>query len=165
MKTKQEYLDALECITKEYYSTVRFPEETNKFNGYLRLFKGLVNEHFEQKECQKQIQETETNFEHYEDEIVTVCFDFAKKDGKIMPCKDCYCSECCFDDSNVSCYAKKLKWLYQEYKKIRLTQFEYDLIKTFDHCKECCLLNEIELLKWCYIRLLYLEESIIWNIR
>lgn len=39
MKSKEEYLDALECITKEYYSTVRFPEETNKFNGYLRLFK------------------------------------------------------------------------------------------------------------------------------
>lgn len=27
MKTKEEYIDALECITKEYYSTVRFPEE------------------------------------------------------------------------------------------------------------------------------------------
>ena len=95
----------------------------------------------------KQVQKREANFEHYEDEIATVGFDFAKKDGKIMSCKDCFCSECCFDDSNVSCYAKKLKWLYQEYKKIRLTQFEYDLIKTFDHCKECCLLNEIESLK------------------
>lgn len=148
MKSKEEYLDALECITKEYYSTVRFPEETNKFNGYLRLFTGLVNEHFEQKECQKQIQETETNFEHYKDEIATVDFDFAIKDGEITSCEGCYCSECRFGDSDVTCYIKRMKWLFQEHKeKIRLTRFEYDLIKTFDRCKECCLLNEIECLK------------------
>ena len=109
MKAKQEYLDALECITKEYYSTVRFPEETNKFNGYLRLFKGLVNEHFEEKQ--------ETNLEHYEDEIATVGFDFAIKDGKIMSCKDCCCSECRFDDSDVACYIKRMTWLYQNYKE------------------------------------------------
>lgn len=48
MKTKEEYLDALVCIIKEYYSTIRSPEETNKFNSYFRLFEGLVNEHFEE---------------------------------------------------------------------------------------------------------------------
>lgn len=65
-----------------------------------------------------------------------------------MSCKDCCCSECRFDDSDVACYIKRMKWLFQEHKeKIRLTRFEYDLIKTFDRCKECCLLNEIECLK------------------
>lgn len=147
MKSKKEYLDALDCMVKVYDNLDGCMSAINMFNEGVNLLTGLVNECFEQKECQKQIQETETNFEHYEDEIATVGFDFAKKDGKIMSCKDCFCSECCFDDSNVSCYAKKLKWLYQEYKKIRLTQFEYDLIKTFDHRKECCVLNEIEPLK------------------
>lgn len=49
MTTKQEYIDTLVRITKEYYSTVRSPEEANKFNSYLRLFEGLVDEHFEEK--------------------------------------------------------------------------------------------------------------------
>lgn len=41
------------------------------------------------------------------------------------------------------------KWLKSPHKNqtYKLSQFEYDLIKTFDHCKECCLLNEIECLK------------------
>lgn len=56
MKTKEEYIDALECITKEYYSTVRFQEECNKFNSYFRLFKELIDEHFKEKQ--------ETNLEH-----------------------------------------------------------------------------------------------------
>ena len=50
MATKQEYIDTLACITKEYYSTVRSSEEANKFNSYLRLFEGLVDEHFEEKQ-------------------------------------------------------------------------------------------------------------------
>lgn len=62
MKAKQEYIDALERMTKEYYSTVRTPEECNKFNSYLRLFKGLVNEHFEEKK--------ETNLDYYKHEIL-----------------------------------------------------------------------------------------------
>lgn len=49
MKTKQEYIDTLVCIAKEYYSNVRSPEEANKFNSYSRLFKELVDEHFEEK--------------------------------------------------------------------------------------------------------------------
>lgn len=140
MKTKQEYIDALECITKEYYSTVRSPEETNKFNSYLRLFKGLVNEHFEEKQ--------ETNLEHFEDDIATVGFDFAIKDGKIMSCKDCCCSECRFDDSDVACYTLRLHWLYQAYEeKIRLTQFEYDLINTYSDCHARCKFSDCKQLR------------------
>lgn len=141
MKAKQEYIDALECITKEYYSTVRSPEETNKFNSYLRLFKGLVNEHFEEKQ--------ETNFEHYEDEIATVDFDFAVRNGKVIPCTDCRCGECYFNKNVPNCNVLKIKWMYKQYERsaYKLTQFEHDLIKAFDHCKEWCLLNEIECLK------------------
>lgn len=49
--------------------------------------------------------------------------------------------------------AKELGWLeekdenFEEKPKYKLSQFEYDLINTFDRCKECCLLNEIECLK------------------
>ena len=148
MITKQEYIDALGQMEELYYNSDKCTLAMSLFKEDIKLLTGLVNECFEQKECQKEVQKRETNFEHYIDEIATVDFDFAIKDGKIMPCKDCFCSECRFDDRCVACYIKRLKWLYQEYKeKIRLTQFEYDLIKTFDHCKECCVLNEIEPLK------------------
>lgn len=151
MKAKQEYIDALECITKEYYSTVRFLKETNKFNSYLRLFKGLVNEHFEETqenhfECFEE--KEETNLEHFEDDIATVGFDFAIKDGKIMSCKDCCCSECRFDDSDVACYTLRLNWLYQAYEeKIRLTQFEYDLINTYSDCHARCKFSDCKQLR------------------
>lgn len=41
------------------------------------------------------------------------------------------------------------KLLPTSFKKptYKLNKFEYDLINTFDRCKECCLLNEIECLK------------------
>lgn len=151
MESKDKYIEALESITKEYYSTVRFPEETNKFNSYIRLFKGLVNEHFEEKqethfECFEE--KEEINLEHYEDEIATVGFDFAIKDGKIMSCKDCCCSECRFDDSDVACYIKRMTWLYQKYKeKIRLTQFEYDLINTYSDCHARCKFSDCKQLR------------------
>ncbi len=121
MTTKQEYIDALECITKEYYSTVRLPEELNKFNSYLRLFEGLVDEHFGGKK--------ETNFEHFKNEIKDKRFDFAIIDGKILQCKGCLCNECLFHSSNGTCDVMKIKWLYKWHKKkYKLTQFEYDLL-------------------------------------
>ena len=77
MKTKQEYIDALGCITKEYYSTVRFPEECNKFNSYFRLFKELIDEHFKEKQ--------ETNLEHYKDRIIELCInELAISKGKLL---------------------------------------------------------------------------------
>lgn len=44
---------------------------------------------------------------------------------------------------------KDKEWLKSPYKKptYKLSQFEHDLLNTFDRCKECCLLNEIECLK------------------
>lgn len=136
MKTKQEYIDALECITKEYYSTVRFPEECNKFNSYLRLFKGLVNEHFEDKQ--------ETNFEHYFEYLSKINMsDFALIDGRVTQCLGTGCSEC---DFNGDCIEGKFKWLKQPYEKpkYKLTKFEFDLIQTYRDCHESCKISEFK---------------------
>lgn len=124
MATKQEYIDTLACITKEYYSgTVRTPEEVNKFNSYLRLFEGLVDEHFGGKK--------ETNFEHFKNEIKDKQFDFAVIDGKVSPCKGSFCDKCLFNSTESSCNIAKIKWLYKRYKKkYKLTQFEYDLLQS-----------------------------------
>lgn len=124
MKTKQEYIDTLVCITKEYYSTVRSPEEVNKFNSYLRLFEGLVDEYFEENK--------ETNFEHFKNEIKDKQFDFAVMDGKVLQCKNCFCDGCLFNSSNCMCDVMKIKWLYKLHKKkYKLTQFEYDLLNAY----------------------------------
>lgn len=128
MKTKQEYIDALECIAKEYYSTVRFPEECNKFNSYLRLFKGLVNDHFKEN--------VETNLEHYKDGIIEVCINkLAISKGKVVECCAIPCSECDFEDKNGHCIGNHeiMKWLKQPYKKLpyKLSQWEYDLLNAY----------------------------------
>lgn len=93
-------------------------------------------------------QSQETNFDHYKDEIRDTEFYFAIRNGKVISCRGCSCRECLFFSGHTSCSVLRNKWLYQKYqRKYKLTQFEYDLIETFDRCKECCLLNEIECLK------------------
>lgn len=93
-------------------------------------------------------QSQETNFEHFENEIRAAAFSVAVRNGEVVPCGCCSCRECLFFGSRISCHTLVTEWLYQKYqRKYKLTQFEYDLIKTFDHCKECCLLNEVESLK------------------
>lgn len=124
MATKQEYIDTLVCITKEYYSTVRSAEEANKFNCYLRLFEGLVDEHFGEKK--------ETNFEHFKNEIKDKQFDFAVIDGKVLQCKGCLCDECLFN-STKTCDIAKTERLLQKHVKpaYKLNQFEYDLLQSY----------------------------------
>lgn len=114
------YLDGKQIIIYQTFNTIHL----NELQAIVQQCKELG-----WLEEQKQ----ETNFDHYKDDIATVGFDFAIKDGEIMPCKDCYCSECRFDDSDVPCYAKRMKWLFQEHKeKIRLTRFEYDLLQNYE---------------------------------
>ena len=123
MKTKQEYIDTLVCIIKEYYSTIRSPEETNKFNSYFRLFKELIDEHFKEK--------PETNFEHYFEYLSKLNMsDFALIDGRFTKCSGTGCSEC---DFNGDCIEGKFRWLKQPYKKptYKLTQYEYDLLNAY----------------------------------
>lgn len=96
---------------------------------------------------EKQAIKSETNFEHHFECLSKGRLsDFALVDGKVAQCLGVYCSECEF---NGDCVERKLKWLVSTFKKptYKLNQFEYDLIQTFDRCKECCLLNEIECLK------------------
>lgn len=93
-------------------------------------------------------QSQETNFEHFENEIRDAGFAIAVKNGEVIPCGCCSCEECLFFGSYPSCRTLIIEWLYKKYqRKYKLTQFEFDLITTFDHCKECCLLNEVESLK------------------
>lgn len=93
----------------------------------------------------------ESNLDHYYNEILEVHPSlFGLSNGRIKKCKDMYCFECDFNaDKKTNCHSESIKWLASPYKKptYKLTQFEYDLIKAFDRCKECCLLNEIECLK------------------
>lgn len=89
----------------------------------------------------------ETNFEHYFEYLSKrKMMDFALVDGRVVQCLGTHCGECGF---NGDCIERKFKWLKQPYEKPKyeLSQFEFDLIKTFDRCKECCLLNEIECIK------------------
>lgn len=91
----------------------------------------------------------ETNYEHFKDEIIeNSSYCFALADGKPCQCSDISCSKCGFSTGH-GCSEKIKEWLKQPYEKptYKLSQFEFDLINTFDRCKECCLLNEIECLK------------------
>lgn len=123
MKTKQEYMDTLVCITKEYYSTVRSPEEANKFNSYYRLFKELVDEHFEEKQ--------ETNLDHYFEDLLKTGGRYAFVNGKIKHCWGTRCCNCAFKGGN--CNGEKIKWLASPYEKptYKLTQCEYDLLNAY----------------------------------
>lgn len=94
-------------------------------------------------------EKNETNYEHFKDEIIENSgYCFALADGKPCQCSDISCSECGFS-TGYGCSEKIKEWLKSPYKKplYKLSQFEYDLINTFDRCKECCLVNEIECLK------------------
>lgn len=97
------------------------------------------DEHFEERQ--------ETNLEHYYNDILKLNGSFSLINGKIGICQGICCSRCAFNKDY--CQVGRVKWLKQPYKKptYKLNKFEYDLINTFDRCKECCLLNEIECLK------------------
>lgn len=94
----------------------------------------------------KQAIKSETNLEHYFDDLLKVGNRFTFMDGKIENCCNVMCSKCVFCSG---CGAKRFEWLASSYRKptYKLSQFEHDLLNTFDRCKECCLLNEIECLK------------------
>lgn len=144
MKTKEEYEKALKEMNDAFYGITFTNSKTRRFDDNLNLLRELVNEHFEEKK--------ETNFEHYKDEIIEVYIeDLAISKGRMTQCCEILCSECGFADENGDCigHCRIIEWLKKPYQKqtYKLTKFEFDLIKTFDHCKECCLLNEIECLK------------------
>lgn len=124
MATKEEYEKAVKNIEDAFYAKiVNSAHATENFKTNLDFLSGLVTEHFEEK--------VETNYEHFEDEIKDTQFSFAVRDGEVVPCKDCICDECIFEDSDTTCDITRMKWLLQKHvEKVELTQFEYDLLRT-----------------------------------
>lgn len=88
-------------------------------------------------EEEKQEIKQETNYEHFKDEIVQkVKYNLAVVNGEPKPCEDTNCDECDFKCS--CCGEKRFEWLASPYKKptYKLTQFEYDLINTYNDCRK-----------------------------
>ena len=141
MATKEEYKDAIMrmydfCIASNHPAHIK-----EQFSQDLDFLAKLAEEHFEEKQ--------ETNYEHFKDEIIeNTGFQFALVDGKPSKCSGVRCLDCGFS-TGYGCTEKIKEWLKSPHKNqtYKLSQFEYDLINTFDRCKECCLLNEIECLK------------------
>lgn len=142
--TKENYQDTIMrmydfCIASNHPAHIK-----EQFTQDLDFLAKLANEHFEEK--------AETNYEHYKDEIIEIVKShLALVSGEPRNCSRIDCSYCDFNRHG-GCEKKAEEveeWLKQPYKKptYKLNQFEYDLINTFDRCKECCLLNEIECLK------------------
>lgn len=109
-------------------------------------FAAWLDELKQYKEEKTEIKQ-ETNLEHYYNDILKLNGSFSLINGKIDICQGICCSRCAFNKDY--CQVGRVKWLKQPYEKptYKLSRVEYDLINTFDHCKECCLLNEIECIK------------------
>lgn len=141
MKTKENYQDAIMRMYDFCIASNHPVQAKEQFTQDLDFLAKLADEHFEEK--------SETNYEHYKDEIIEECyFTVALVDGKPHKCSSIKCTDCGFSTGH-GCEGKIKEWLKKTYKKqtYKLSRFEYDLLNTFDRCKECCLLNEIECLK------------------
>lgn len=136
MKTKEEYLLALDRIDNAYNNFDRSISAVGMFIQDFNLLLGLVNEHFEEKQ--------ETNFEHYFEYLSKLNMgDFALINGRVTKCSVTQCSEC---DFNGDCIEGKFKWLKQPYEKpkYKLTKFEFDIIQTYRDCHESCKISEFK---------------------
>lgn len=122
MTTKEEYLAALDRIDKTYNDLDKSISAGKRFNEDIHLLYGLVNEHFEEKE---------SNLEHYKDEIKHAGYEFALVNGKPTTCRKSLCDQCYFNDKHFTCARKRIEWMLKPFKrKYKLTQFEYDLLRT-----------------------------------
>lgn len=122
MKTKQEYIDALDYMEQAYYNFDSCMSAMNKFKEDIDLLTGLVNEHFEEKK--------ESNLEHYKKEIRDAGYEFALVNGKPTTCKWILCDQCFFND-RLLCSKNRIEWMLKPFKrKYQLTQFEYDLLQS-----------------------------------
>lgn len=142
MKTKQEYIEALERMKESYYNFDNCMSAMNKFKEDINLLTGLVNEHFKEN--------VETNFEHYKYEILEYFQDgLAVVKGIPKLCYKTNCNNCDFKINQEGCRKKVKEWLNQPYKKptYKLTQFEFDLINTYIYCDENCKFKECKQLK------------------
>ena len=134
MKTKQEYIDALNRMEESYYNFDNCMSAMNKFKEDVNLLAGLVNENFEEKE--------ETNLERYYDDLIKEdSSDFGVVNGKIESCAYIQCKKCEFEVGN--CHKNRITWLTSKCKKpkYKFTQFEYDLINTYRNVDDRCKFN------------------------
>ena len=139
MKTKQEYIDALNRMVEVYGNLDGCMSAINIFNEGVHLLEGLVNEHFEEK--------VETNLDHYFEDLLKTGGRYAFVNGKIKHCWNTRCCDCAFKGGN--CHGEKIKWLASPYEKqtYKLTQLEYDLLQHFSvdfKFKEMGLLKEMK---------------------
>jgi hypothetical protein len=138
MKTKQEYIKALNGMEEVYDNLDGCMSAMNMFKEGVNLLTGLINEHFEEK--------SETNYEHYKDEVIqNVKFSLSIVNGEPKPCGDTNCDECDFKESG-KCVERAREWLNQPYKKptYKLSQFEYDLIQTYSYVHEGYTLSKFK---------------------
>lgn len=141
MTTKQEYIDILGQMEELYYNSDNCTLAMNLFKEDINLLTGLVSECFEEK--------TETNYEHFEDEIIKNCvWSFALVDGKPNQCSGVGCCNCGFSTGH-GCREKIEEWLKSPYKKptYKLSQFEYDLIQTYRDGNTDCNLSDRRILR------------------
>lgn len=78
---------------------------------------------------------TETNFEHYKDEIIEGwMLDLALVDGKLKRCSLVDCDECEFNPgANKGCKQRLIEWVKMPYEKpkYKLNRFECDLLNAY----------------------------------
>lgn len=139
MKTKQEYIGALNRMVEVYDNLDGCMSAINIFNEGVHLLEELVNEHFEEKQ--------ETNLDHYFEDLLKTGGRYAFVNGKIKHCWNTRCCDCAFKGGN--CHGEKIKWLASPYEKktYKLTQFEYYLLQHFSvdfKFKEMGLLKEMK---------------------
>lgn len=138
MATKENYQDTIMrmydfCIASNHPAHIK-----EQFTQDLDFLAKLANEHFEEK--------TETNYEHYKNEIIENCgFTFALVDGKPHKCACVSCSNCGFSTGH-GCSEKIKEWLKKPYKKktYKLSRFEYDLIQTYSYVHEGYTLSKFK---------------------
>ena len=82
-----------------------------------------------------------TNLEYYKDEFVYMLNDdnyqplLCNYFEKILIYSDCSCCPFCTKDETGCDYQKFVDWLLEEHKeKIKLTDFEHDVLKAFTKC-------------------------------
>ena len=142
MKTKEEYIEALERMKLSYYNLEGCMSAMNKYKEDVNLLKGLVNEHFEEK--------VETNFEHYKYEILEYFQDsLAVVKGKPKLCYKTNCNDCDFKINQEGCRKKVKEWLNQPYKKTKykFTQFEKELLQCYPDTNSFKLFNSLNGMK------------------
>ena len=140
MATKEEYEKAVKNIKDAFYAkSVNLALATENFKTNLDFLAGLINERFEEK--------AETNAEHYLNDLLKIGRHFCFMHGKVKDCCDVGCDFCTFGKAN--CDKERFKWLASPHKKPthKLSQFEYDLISTYDGCHEACKFSDCRQLR------------------